>query len=110
MPRPAKAEVQVARRVRSQRQTLKLTQQELAQEAGVTHQHVSRIEGGHAVPSLELLVKLSRRLGVSTDYLLTGKQTTPLGVAETAIRGDKNLSAAAKRCLLDLIAELGGTV
>jgi transcriptional regulator with XRE-family HTH domain len=109
VPRPAKAEVQVARRVRSQRQTLKLTQQELAQEVGVTHQHVSRIEGGHAVPSLELLVKLSRHLGVSTDYLLTGKQTALLGVAG-AIRGDKNLSAAAKRHLLGLIAELGGTV
>lgn len=107
MPRPAEPEVQIARRVRSQRRTLGLTQQELAQELGVTHQHVSRIEGGHAVPSLELLVKLSRRLGVSTDYLLTGKQAAPLGIAGS-IRSDSRLSASAKRHLLGLIAELGG--
>jgi transcriptional regulator with XRE-family HTH domain len=76
-------------------------------ELGVTHQHISRIEGGHAVPSLELLVRLSLRLGVSTDYLLTGQETTKLGIAG-AIRGDKRLSSAAKRHLIGLVGELGG--
>jgi transcriptional regulator with XRE-family HTH domain len=102
------AEVQIARCVRAQRTALKLTQEELAVELGVTHQHVSRIEGGHAVPSLELLVRLSRRLGVSTDYLLTGQETAPPGVTG-AIRGDKRLSAAAKRHLIGIISELHGT-
>ena len=102
------AEVQIARRVRAQRTVLKLTQEELAVELGVTHQHVSRIEGGHAVPSLELLVRLSRELGVSTDYLLTGQETTPPSVTG-AIRGDKRLSAAAKRHLIGIISELHGT-
>jgi transcriptional regulator with XRE-family HTH domain len=100
-------ELQVAHRVRAQRQALKLTQEELAAELGVTHQHVSRIEGGHAVPSLDLLVRLSHRLGVSTDYLLTGRETAPLGVAG-AIRGDKHLSATAKRHLIGIIGELQG--
>lgn len=110
LPRVQKpAGVQVARRVRARRTALRLTQEELALEVGVTHQHVSRIEGGHAVPSLELLVRLSRRLGVSTDYLLTGHKTTPLGITG-AIRGDDKLSPAAKRHLLGLIGELRGTV
>jgi transcriptional regulator with XRE-family HTH domain len=87
---------------------LKLTQEELAGELGVTHQHISRIEGGHAVPSLELLVGLSRRLGVSTEYLLTGQETARLGIAG-AIRGDKQLSPTAKRHLIGIIAELQGT-
>ncbi len=99
--------IQVARRVRAQRTALKLTQEELAVELGVTHQHVSRIEGGHAVPSLDLLVRLSGRLGVSTDYLLTGHETTPLGI-DGAIRGDQRLSAAAKRHLIGIISELRG--
>jgi transcriptional regulator with XRE-family HTH domain len=101
------SEVQVASRVRAQRTALKLTQDELARELGVTHQHVSRIEGGHAVPSLDLLVRLSRRLGVSTDYLLTGHETAPLGVAG-AIRGDQHLSPAAKRHLIGIARELRG--
>jgi transcriptional regulator with XRE-family HTH domain len=101
------AEVQVARRVRAQRKALELTQEELAVELGVTHQHVSRIEGGHAVPSLELLVRLSRKLGVSTDYLLTGHETAPLGITG-AVRGDKRLSPAAKRHLIGIVSELQG--
>jgi transcriptional regulator with XRE-family HTH domain len=100
-------ETQVARRVRARRTILKLTQEELAMELGVTHQHVSRIEGGHAVPSLDLLVRLGRRLGVSTDYLLTGRETAPLGI-DGAIRGDERLSATAKRHLIGIIRELRG--
>ncbi|MGH2853520.1 MAG: helix-turn-helix domain-containing protein [Solirubrobacteraceae bacterium] len=99
--------IQVARRVRAQRTALELTQEELAGELGVTHQHVSRIEGGHAVPSLDLLVRLGSRLGVSTDYLLTGQETTPLGI-DGAIRGDQRLSATAKRHLIGIINELRG--
>jgi transcriptional regulator with XRE-family HTH domain len=99
------SEVQVASRVRTKRTALSLTQEQLARELGVTHQHISRIEGGHAVPSLELLVRLSRRLGVSTDYLLTGHETTPADITG-AIRGDQRLSPAAKRHLIGIIGEL----
>lgn len=99
---------QVASRVRHQRKALKLTQEELASELGVTHQHVSRIEGGHADPSLSLLVKLSGRLGVSTDYLLTGRDITPLDIAG-AIRSDQHLKPAAKRHLIGLVNELHET-
>ncbi len=99
------AVIQVASRVRATRSALKLTQEQLANELGVTHQHVSRIEGGHAVPSLDLLVRLSRHLGVSTDYLLTGHQAAPVDVSG-AIRGDQRLSATAKRHLIGIISEL----
>ncbi len=59
------------------------------------------------MPSLDLLIRLSRRLGVSTDYLLTGQETAPLGIAG-AIRGDKRLNATAKRHLIGIISELHG--
>jgi transcriptional regulator with XRE-family HTH domain len=55
----------VGGRARARREALKLTQDELAHELGVTHQHVSRIESDQAAPSLDLLVKLSHRLGVT---------------------------------------------
>jgi transcriptional regulator with XRE-family HTH domain len=99
--------VQVGRRARARRRALGLTQDELAQELGVTHQHISRIEGEQAAPSLDLLVKLSGRLGVSADHLLTGHDISPLDAA-TAIRADKHLSSAAKRHLIGLIKELHG--
>jgi len=105
MPRAA-GEV-LATRVRAQRTALGLTQEELAGELGVTHQHISRIEAGQAVPSLDLLVGLAERLGVTCDYLLTGQEIAPLGVVG-AVRGDKRLSAAAKRHLIGIISELQG--
>jgi transcriptional regulator with XRE-family HTH domain len=99
------AEAQVAKRVRAQRAALGLTQGELAGELGVTHQHISRIESGHAAPSLALLVKLSRRLGLSTDHLLTGKDPAPTETAG-AIRANKRLTSAAKRHLIAIVTEL----
>ena len=97
----------VGGRVRARRKSLKLTQDELARELGVTHQHVSRIESDQAAPSLDLLVLLSHRLGVSTDHLLTGQDIATADIAG-AIRAEPHLSAAAKRHLIGLVNELRG--
>jgi transcriptional regulator with XRE-family HTH domain len=97
----------VGGRVRARRESLKLTQDELARELGVTHQHVSRIESDQAAPSLDLLVKLSHRLGVSADHLLTGQDTATADITG-AIRGEPRLSPAAKRHLIGLVSELRG--
>jgi len=91
--------------VRAKRKALGLTQDELARELGVTHQHISRIEGGQAVPSLDVLLNLSRRLGVTTDYLLTGHEMTPLDAAG-AIRAEPHLNPIAKRHLIGVLNEL----
>jgi len=95
----------IGKRVRAQREGLKLTQEALARELGITHQHISRIEGGHVAPSLELIVKLSKRLGVTTDYLLAGDDRPGVDLVG-AIRGDRRLSAQAKRHLIGLVDEL----
>ena len=46
------------------------SQEELAQQMGVSRQSVSKWEGAQAVPDLEKMLKLSQLFGVSTDYLL----------------------------------------
>jgi len=97
--------MQIGTHVRARRIALGLSQIDLARELGVSHQHVSRIELGDATPSLEMLLKLSRKLGVSADYLLTGKQQTPLDAAG-AIRADPHISTNAKRHLVGILEEL----
>ncbi len=97
--------MQIGSHVRAKRKALGLSQQDLARELSITHQHVSRIELGDATPSLEMLLKLSRRLGVSTDYLLTGEETTPPDVAG-AIRAAPDISVTAKRHLVGIVEEL----
>jgi len=97
--------MQIGTHVRARRNALGLSQTDLARELSVSHQHVSRIELGDATPSLEMLLKLSRKLGVSTDYLLTGKEQAPLDAAG-AIRSDPAISPSAKRHLVGIIEEL----
>jgi transcriptional regulator with XRE-family HTH domain len=99
--------MKIGSHVRKKREALGLNQAELANELGVTHQHVSRIELEQVAPSLQMLLKLSRRLGVSTDYLLTGREPAPFD-ASGAIRAEPDISATAKGHLVGIVEELRG--
>lgn len=98
--------VRIGSRLHAKRKALKLTQAELAHELGVSRQHISGIEQHLKTPSLELLVGLGNVLGVSTDYLLTGREVAQPDAAG-AIRAQPGISAAAKKHLVGLLAELG---
>ena len=50
------------------------TQQELADRLGVTGAAVSAYEKGARSPSLDILMRISKVLGVTTDELLAGKK------------------------------------
>ena len=95
----------IGRRLRSKRKALGLKQQEVADEVKVSSQHISQLELDRADPSLTVLLALSRTLGVSTDYLLTGKEIAPLD-ATGAIRAERDISALAKRHLIGVLREL----
>jgi transcriptional regulator with XRE-family HTH domain len=92
-------------RIRKRRQVLKITQQELARAVAVTPQHISALEQNKRGPSLPSLARLAEELGVTVDYLVTGKEG---GVAEPipAIKADKRLNLRAKKALIALIEEL----
>ncbi len=69
-----------------------LTQEELANKLGdINKQHISRMERGVNACSIDLLVEMSCVLGVSTDYLLTGKDSQKERI---------------KNILMDIIAKL----
>ena len=95
----------LGKRIIKRRQALKITQQELAQALGVTPQHISFIEQDKGAPSLSLLPKLAEELGVSVDYLVSGKEGI---ITDTipAIKADKRLKLKAKRLLIGLVEEL----
>ncbi len=92
-------------RIKLRRQALKITQQQLAQALGMTPQHISAIEQDKGAPSLALLPKLAEELGVSIDYLVSGKEGI---ITDTipAIKADKRLTLKAKRLLIGLVEEL----
>jgi transcriptional regulator with XRE-family HTH domain len=101
-------ETTVGKRIKERRLRLKVTQEQLSQALGVTPQHISFIEQDKGAPSLTLLPKLAEELGVSVDYLVSGKEsviTEPI----PAIKGDKHLNLKAKKALIALIEELHST-
>ena len=52
------------------------SQEELAEQLGVTRQSVSKWEGAQSIPDLEKVVQMSRLFGVSTDFLLKDELET----------------------------------
>ena len=46
------------------------SQEELAEQLGVTRQSVSKSEGAQSVPDMDKVVQMSRLFGVTTDFLL----------------------------------------
>jgi len=59
-------------RIMDRRKSLGLTQETLAEMSDMTPQFVSLAESGKRSMRVESLYKISRALGVSADYLLTG--------------------------------------
>jgi len=95
----------IGQRVKEGRLTLKITQQQLGRIIGVTPQHISAIEQDKRAPSLPSLTRLAEELGVTIDYLVTGKSPV---IAEPipAIKGDKKLDLKAKNGLITIIQHL----
>lgn len=56
------------------RQKHGLRQAELAALLNISPSAVGMYEQGRRLPSLNMVVRLSRTFGVSVDYLLTGKE------------------------------------
>ena len=60
-------QLQIGENIRTNRQRLKLTQEELAQKLGVSFQSVSRWENGITYPDIELLPMLAMLFGIVTE-------------------------------------------
>lgn len=63
--------VMLGKRIKEERMKLNLTQETLAEDVDLTTAYIGQIERGERNLTLENLVKVSNRLGVSVDYLLS---------------------------------------
>ena len=64
---------QIGNRILSRRKQLRMTQDELAEKAGITPQTVSTAELGKKALRPENIIRICSALDVSTDYLLLGE-------------------------------------
>jgi tetratricopeptide (TPR) repeat protein len=87
-----------------------LSMRELA-EAGVSYAYISRIEAGARQPSVRVLRRLARRLGVSPEYLETGVDLGPAESREMRLRDAElelrlaETTAGAEASLAAILAE-----
>lgn len=95
-----------------------LSQRDLS-SPGVSYAYISRIEAGARTPSVKALRKLSQKLGVSVEYLETGRDMRDvddrelrLADAELELRLTEDVSAAEDklRAILDESVAAGDTI
>ena len=64
---------QIGNRILNRRKQLRLTQEELAEKAGITPKTVSSAELGKKALRPEKIIRVCSALDISTDYLLLGE-------------------------------------
>ena len=67
--------LEIGLRISERRKQLGFTQEQLSAWMDVSVQMISNLERGNKAIKIDNLVKLSRILEVSTDYILTGEHT-----------------------------------
>jgi len=68
--------LEMGQRIAEKRKQLKIKQNTLAERIGVSNNHLSGIERGQTVPSMETFIKICNELETTPDYLLMGSMHT----------------------------------
>jgi transcriptional regulator with XRE-family HTH domain len=84
---------ELAQRIRGLRKARELSIQKLADAAGISPGYLSEVERGHSAISSEKLARRAAELGVTVDYLLSGRNES---TSEASIQIPPGLSEAAK--------------
>ena len=83
------------------------SQEDLADQLGISRQSVSKWESGMSIPDLEKIVKMSSLFGVSTDYLLKDEieGELPSETMETDDNTLRSVSLEEANTYMDLVKE-----
>ena len=90
---------EIAQRITKARESMNLTQAELAEKIKVSPAAISQYESGDKKPSIENLQKLSQALKVSTDYLM-GKDSALPSDINALFRGIDKMDGIHKEQIL----------
>jgi transcriptional regulator with XRE-family HTH domain len=86
----------IAKRLRELREAKRLSQGDISERSGLTHSYISRVECGHAIPTIQILERWSNALGVPLSQLFTvSRAGATAGRHQTGVR----LSKEGKRFL-----------
>ncbi len=90
-----------------------MSQRRLSEKAGLSEQAVSRYVSGGRLPNAEVLLRISKALGVSADYLIGSNLRSERSPEERFqeilifLRGNsENLSKRQKREIIDILLDV----
>ena len=90
----------IGAKIKERRQSLKITQEFIANQLDVNPSHISNIESGRANPSLTALVKIANILKCSIDYFISTEYTFTTNTDITKSLDDKIIDKL-KHCDVD---------
>jgi len=106
----------IGQRIREERQKLQLSRERFAEIIGLSDYYIGQLERGERQMSLPVLVKISKFLRVSLDYLIFGKAAQSFYIFEASeiydtsgFKEGKEINSLLKRCSpkeLELIKKL----
>lgn len=92
---------EIGARIAKLRKQKGLTQEYLAEKMDVSIQMISNLERGNKAIKIDNLIKLSKILGVSTDYILTGG--SPVAEQQSPLNGFWSLTDKDRRMIEHLV-------
>ena len=96
----------LGKRLRSHRKRQNLSQEALAERAGISCVYLSHIENSRSIPSLETLVRLCRALSITPDSLLLGADVSGEAYLKEEINGQFSLLSPSERRLVNGFIQL----
>ncbi len=96
--------VRLGSRIREERLKLRLTQEKLAEDIGISDSYMGQIERGERSLALDTLVTLANRLGVTVDYLLSDSvKVNDEGLLNEWLQIMDGRTSKEKRMALDIV-------
>ena len=77
----------IGKRIKSLRQTKRMSQETLAERVGISHKYLSSIERGKENPTLETFIRIADALNVETSELFRYQQEKPVDELRKMIEG-----------------------
>ncbi|GJM72661.1 hypothetical protein HMSSN036_48770 [Paenibacillus macerans] len=99
--------IETGKRIQDLRKARFHNRASFAKALQTSDENIKRIENGKGLPSIDLLIKISILLEVSTDYILFGNLTELTNETSTSlVRLQQQLSPAGKKALHNIALEI----
>lgn len=94
----------LGKRIREERRKQDLTQEQLAEGVNITQPHIGQLERGESGISIDTLISISNRLGVTVDYLLSDYlEHEDEYLRQTWLRLTKNRSGKEQEMIINVV-------